>query len=118
MRTMQRRGVLGGLGAATMLGAPARLRAASQTTLRFVPQTDLTYLDPVVSTGYVTRNHGYMVFDTLYGFNADLRAEPQMVAGHRVEQNGLLWTLTLRDGLIWHDGEKVLARDCVASIQR
>jgi peptide/nickel transport system substrate-binding protein len=118
MRAVRRRGVLGGIGAAAVLGAPARVRAASTTTLRFVPQTDLTGLDPVVSTGYVTRNHGYMVFDTLYGFNADLRPEPQMVAGHRVEQDGLLWTLTLRDGLIWHDGEKVLARDCVASVRR
>ena len=41
-----------------------------------------------------------------------------MVDGHVVEDDGSCWTLTLRDGLIWHDGETVLARDCVASIRR
>ncbi|MFC3127381.1 ABC transporter substrate-binding protein [Pseudoroseomonas globiformis] len=116
---MQRRSLLQGLGAGTAaLALPARLRAASATTLRFTPQQDLITLDPVLSTGYITRNYAYMVYDTLYGMDAQYRATPQMVAGHRVEDDGLRWELTLRDGLLWHDGERVLARDCVASLQR
>lgn len=59
-----------------------------------------------------------MVFDTLYGQNGRFEASPQMVEGHTVENNGLLWKLRLREGLKWHDGEPVLARDCVASIPR
>ena len=66
----------------------------------------------------MTRNHGYMVFDTLYGIDGNFVAQPQMVEGHRTDDNGRLWELTLRDGLLWHDGEKVLSRDCVASIRR
>ncbi|WP_106409189.1 ABC transporter substrate-binding protein [Pseudoroseomonas deserti] len=113
---MLRRSLLQGIGAAAL--APAVVRAQSATTLRFIPQLDLAYLDPVFSTAYVSRNHGYLVFDTLYGVDANFAAHPQMVAGHVVENDGLLWKLTLRDGLTWHDGEKVLARDCVASIRR
>jgi peptide/nickel transport system substrate-binding protein len=59
-----------------------------------------------------------MVFDTLYGVDGSFRATPQMVEGHTIEADGKLWTLTLRDGLLWHDGERVLASDCVASIRR
>ncbi|MCQ4158336.1 ABC transporter substrate-binding protein [Roseomonas sp. GC11] len=121
---MLRRNFLQGLGTASLgaslgtVAAPALVRAAGATTLRFIPQLDLAYLDPVYSTAYVSRNHGYLVFDTLYGVDTDFNVHPQMVAGHVVEEEGRLWTLTLREGLLWHDGEKVLARDCVASIRR
>ena len=114
---MKRRAILAGLAAAP-LARPALLRAAEATTLRFIPQVDLAFLDPHWTTAYVTRNHGYMVFDTLYGQDASYAAQPQMVAGHTVEDDGKLWTLTLRPGLMWHDGTPVLARDCAASIRR
>jgi peptide/nickel transport system substrate-binding protein len=104
--------------AAAALAAPAITRAASASTLRFIPQADLTILDPVWTTAYVTRNHGFMVFDTLYGQDGGYNASPQMVAGHVIENDGKLWTLSLRDGLQFHDGQKVLARDCVASVTR
>jgi peptide/nickel transport system substrate-binding protein len=59
-----------------------------------------------------------MVFDTLFGMDNQTRMQPQMLDGFSVEDDGKLWKLKLRDGLLWHDGEKVLARDCVASIAR
>ena len=89
--------------------------------LKWIPQTDLTVLDPVWTTAYITRTHSYLVFDLLYGQRGpagEYRGAPQMVAGHVVENNGKNWKLTLRDGLVFHDGQKVLARDCVASIER
>ena len=107
----------GGL-AAGGLAMPGLARAASETTLRFVPQIDLAFLDPHWTTADITRNHGYMVFDTLYGQDGQFRATPQMVEGHTTSQDGLLWQLRLRDGLLWHDLTPVLARDCVASITR
>ena len=107
------------MGAGTAgLFAPSFLRAQAATTLRFTPQQDLVTLDPVTTTAYATRNHGYMVFDTLYGMDSRFQATPQMVEGHRVEDEGRRWDLTLREGLRWHDGERVLARDCVASLER
>ena len=113
---MQRRTFLATSAAA--LALPAAVRAQSQTTLRFIPQIDLTFLDPHWTTAYVTRNYGYMVFDTLFGQDGSFAYTHQMLAGHVVENDNKLWKLTLRDGLFWHDGERVLARDCVASIRR
>jgi peptide/nickel transport system substrate-binding protein len=75
-------------------------------------------LDPIWTAAYVTRNHAMMVFDTLYGTDTAYRVSPQMVAGDTTEDGGKTWNLTLRDGLLWHNDTKVLARDCVASIRR
>ncbi len=113
---MKRRTLLASATAA--FAAPAVSRAESRTTLRFIPQADLSIVDPHFNTAYVTRNHAYMVYDTLYGLNGKLQPSGQMVAGHVVDDAGKRWTLTLRDGLKWHDGTPVLARDCVASIRR
>lgn len=105
-------------GSTAVLAAPAVARARSERLLSFIPQNDPTVLDPIWTTAYVTRNHAFMIFDTLYGVDSAFTPQPQMVAGHTVEHDGRRWTLTLRDGLAWHDGERVLARDCVASIAR
>jgi peptide/nickel transport system substrate-binding protein len=115
---MQRRQFLEASAGLTALAAPRIGAAQGAKVLRFVPQADLSTLDPHWNTAYVTRNHGFMVFDTLYGTDADYAPQPQMVAGHVIEDDGKRWTLTLREGLRWHDGEPVLARDCVASIRR
>lgn len=102
----------------TALAAPRIARGADQRVLRFVPSTDLTLLDPTSTTAYVTRHHGYMVFDTLFGQDGSFQPQPQMVEGVTTGNDGRLWTLTLRAGLRFHDGEPVRGRDCVASLKR
>ena len=104
-------------GAAT-LAAPRIARAGMQRTITFVPHADLASLDPVWTTADVTRNFSSAVYDTLYGYDAQFVARPQMVAGHTTETDGLEWDLSLREGLKFHDGSPVLARDCVATIKR
>jgi len=115
---LSRRSLLRAAAAAPALALPSVVRAEAQTTLRFIPVIDLVFLDPIYATAQVTRNHGFMVYDTLYGMNAALEVSPQMLSGHVVSNDERQWDLTLRDGLVWHDGERVLARDCVASIRR
>ena len=117
---MKRRMLLGlaGAAAASALTAPHVASAQATNVLKFIPQSDLNSLDPMWIPAPNVRTHGYMVFDTLYGMNAQYGAEPQMVEGARVEQDGKLWDLTLREGLLFHDNTPVLARDCVASILR
>ncbi|MCO6418897.1 ABC transporter substrate-binding protein [Siccirubricoccus sp. KC 17139] len=110
-----RRGLLAA-GTAAAFAAPAL--AQRPRLLRFVPQADLSSLDPVWTTSNVTRNMGYMVYDTLYGSDAGFRPQPQMAAGHEEAEEGRRVTITLREGLTFHDGKKVLARDAVASIRR
>ena len=102
--------------AAASLAKPSVAQAAK--VLKFVPEADIAIVDPVWTTATVTRNHGYLVFDTLYGQNAAYGFEPQMVAGHTIEEDGKLWRLTLREGLRFHDGEPVRAQDVVPSIRR
>jgi len=99
------------------LARPALVRAASATTLKFIPYADLALLDPAVSA-FVTRNHVMMIYETLFAMDATGAARPHMLAGYKVEDDGLTWTLTLRDGLKFHDGTPVLARDAVASLRR
>jgi peptide/nickel transport system substrate-binding protein len=116
---MRRRDLLKSAAAgAAVLAAPGILRAEGAKTITFVPHADLASLDPVWTTADITRNYSLAVFDTLYGFDAEFRVQPQMVEGHRVENDGKQWDLTLRDGLKFHDGTPVLARDCVATIER
>jgi peptide/nickel transport system substrate-binding protein len=114
---MLRRTLLTGAAAAT-LARPALAQPAAARVLRYVPQSDLTVLDPVFTTAYITRHHSMMVYDQLYGLDSTLKPQPQMVEGHVVEQGGLFWRFTLREGLLFHDGEPVRGRDCIASIRR
>src|SRR6266446_9244103 len=116
---MRRRDLLNaGVAAAAALAMPRIARADKAKTLTFVPTSDLAVLDPVVTFNRPSRNYAYLVFDTLYGIDTNWQAQPQMVGGHEVDDDGLTWNLRLRDGLRFHDKEPVLARDVVASIRR
>jgi hypothetical protein len=106
--------VAGALGA---LSAPA-LAQGSSRVLRFVPEGNLNSPDPVWTTTTIAANHAMMIYDQLYARDANFMPQPQMVAGHELSDDRLTWTFTLRDGLLFHDGEKVRAADCVASVQR
>jgi peptide/nickel transport system substrate-binding protein len=87
-------------------------------TLRFVPHADLKILDPIWTTAYITRNHGYMIFDTLFALDESLKLQPQMVDKYTVSKDDMKYSFTLRDGLKFHDGAPVTAEDCVASLKR
>lgn len=113
---IRRRAVLAA--AASLLAAPAIAQDTRPRTLRFIPQANLTVLDPVWGTATVTNGHGNYVFDTLYGCDSKLVARPQMAEGHEVSPDGLIWRIKLRENLWFHDGTPVLARDCAASIAR
>ena len=113
---MRRRDLLAGSVAA--LAMPRIARSAASQVLKFIPQADLAVLDPVWTTTYQTRDHGFLVFDTLFGLDANFAAQPQMAEGAATEDGGKRWRITLRPDLLFHDGTKVLARDCAASVRR
>lgn len=104
--------------AAAALALPRVAAGQGAQILRMVPQANLTSLDPIWSTANITRNHGFMVYDTLYGMTSSLQPTPQMAAGHTIEDDGRRITITLRDGLGFHDNTPVRAQDAVASIKR
>ncbi|MGA0597543.1 ABC transporter substrate-binding protein [Enterovirga sp. CN4-39] len=116
---MDRRQFIAGAAATSAgLASPALAQGPSAQVLRFIPQADVTILDPLATTAYPTRNHGHMCWDTLYAQDENFVPRPQLAEGHVVEDDGRRWTFTLREGVLFHDGEKIRARDAVASIKR
>jgi peptide/nickel transport system substrate-binding protein len=99
-------------------GALAAQPLQAQTTLRAVMHSDLKIVDPIFTTAYITRNHGYMIYDTLFATDAKGEIKPQMVDKYTVSDDKLKWTFTLRDGLLFHDGAPVTSADVIASLQR
>lgn len=116
---MKRRHLLAGAGAAAVL--PSRFAIAQPArarTLRFVPQANLTLLDPIFTTALVTINHGWAIYDTLFGTDTQQNLKPQMAEGYTVSDDGRTYLIKLRDGLKFHNGEPVRAQDCAPSLKR
>jgi peptide/nickel transport system substrate-binding protein len=111
---MKRRTLL--TAAAASLARPAI--GATTKTLKFVPQSPLGSLDPIWTSAMTTRNVGFMIYDLLFGRDERMNPKPQMLEGYTIEDDGKRWVMKLRPNQFFHDGQKVLARDCVASINR
>src|SRR6516165_7133424 len=108
----------GALATGGIVAAPAISQRAAARTLRLVPHADLANFDPIWTTAYIARNAGLLVWDMLYGMDSKLQPQRQMVESESVSSDRLTWTFRLRPGLKFHDGEPVLAKDVVASINR
>jgi len=90
----------------------------AETTAKIVMQAPLRIVDPILTNAYITRNHGYMVFDTLFAMDANGAPQPEMVDSWTESPDKLTVTLTLRKGLAFHDGAPVTSEDVVASLKR
>ncbi len=105
------------LAASTAIMPAGTALAQDGETITAVMHSGLRVLDPIITTAHITRNHGYMIYDVLIAVNESFEVQPQM-ADFEVSDDGLTYTFTLRDGLMFHDGEPVTAADAVASLQR
>ena len=103
--------------AASTAIVPAGTALAQETEIVAVMHSGLRVLDPIITTAHITRNHGYMIYDVLLGQDENFAPQPQM-AEFTVSDDGLTYTFTLRDGLVFHDGAPVTAADAVASLER
>ena len=66
--------IVSGLLLAVSLASPAR----SESILRIVPHADLKNIDPIWTTAYISRNYGYMVYDTLFALDEELNVQPSI----------------------------------------
>jgi peptide/nickel transport system substrate-binding protein len=108
----------GAAAAMTGYGFKANAQSADKKTLKFIAQSDLRVLDPIWTTAYITRNHGYMVFDTLFAIDDKFKPHPQMVGDYSISPDKLTYRFKLRDGLKFHDGQPVRGIDCTTSLKR
>ena len=115
---MKRRELLAAAALAGALHRPSLAGGAATRTLRFIPEGNLANPDPIWTTTTVARNHGFLIYDTLFGVDRSLAPKPQMVEGYTLSDDKLAWTFRLREGLRFHDGTPVRGADCVASISR
>jgi peptide/nickel transport system substrate-binding protein len=99
-------------------GSQVMAQQHAGTTLRLVPHADLTVVDPQFIGVYITRNFGYLVYDTLFGMDREFRPQPEMVDTWQISDDKLTYTFRLREGLKFHDGQPVRAADAVASLKR
>ncbi len=117
MLGLLRRTVIGGL-ALAVAALPLTALAQKPSTLKIVMTSDLKVIDPIWVSAQIIRTHAYLVYDTLFALDADLKPQPQMVDSYTVSDDKLVYTFKLRDGLQWHDGKPVTAEDCVQSVKR
>jgi peptide/nickel transport system substrate-binding protein len=110
-------GIAGAIAMPAILGGRAHA-AETSGTVRVVPEVDLKVLDPIWTTALITGTHAFLIYDTLFAADREYQVHPQMVDKYERDEEGLTWRFMLRDGLGWHDGTPVTARDCVASIRR
>jgi peptide/nickel transport system substrate-binding protein len=118
-RTLLKRAAAAGAGGALVAVIGGRAQGEQgKPTVKVVPEVDLKVLDPVWTTALITATHALLVYDTLFAPDRQQRVHPQMVDKFARDEDGVTWRFELRDGLGWHDGTAVTARDCVASIRR
>jgi len=115
---MRRRDLIRGSAAAALPTRFAIAQSARARVLRFVPHANLTLLDPIFTTATVTINHGWAIYDALFGIDNQFRPRPQMAEGYTVSDDGRTYLIRLRDGLKFHNGEPVRAQDCAPSLAR
>lgn len=115
---IRRRQFMGAVLAVPLALAALPGTAQAESVLRVIPHADLKNLDPIWTTAYITRNHGYMIYDTLFAMDEDFKPQPQMVDTWETSEDSLTWTFVLRDGLMFHDGAPVTGADVVASLER
>lgn len=99
------------------LSAPL-VPARAETVLRYAASAEPRTLDSIVNVLSITHQHSYLVYDTLFALDETLTPRPQMVESVEASEDGRRRTLTLRPGLLFHDGRPVTAADAVASIRR
>ncbi|NCZ82724.1 MAG: ABC transporter substrate-binding protein, partial [Betaproteobacteria bacterium] len=92
--------------------------AAQEKVLNVVPHSNLAILDPIWTTAYMSRNHGYMIYDTLFATDAKNQIQPQMIESWLVSADKKVWEFKLRNGLEFHDGNPVTSEDVIASLNR
>ena len=88
------------------------------TTLRLNLASEPAYLDPALNSSVDGACLAAASFSGLYTYNEEGQPEPACATGYEVSEDGLNFTVTLREGLKWSDGSDLTAKDFEYSWKR
>jgi peptide/nickel transport system substrate-binding protein len=103
-------------GVVLVLGMAAQ--APAGTVLRIAADGDISDVDLHMTTHYLNRVVLLNVYDMLFALGEDMGPRPSLVDKYTVSPDGLVYTLTLRRGVKFHNGKTLDAKDVVYSITK
>ena len=92
--------------------------ANGSDTLRLNLSSEPDYLDPALNSSVDGACLAANSFSGLYTYNADGVCVPACAEGYEVSEDGLTYTVTLKEGLKWSDGSDLTAADFEYSWKR
>ena len=113
-------GMLTSTGATGRFPALARQDAEPQRggTLRIASTGQPATLDAQLSANRTVTLIAWNMHEALFTFDADYATVPMLAEGIEASEDGLTNTITLRQGVPFHNGEEMVANDVVASFNR
>jgi oligopeptide transport system substrate-binding protein len=89
-----------------------------EMVFRYNVGTEPETMDPHLSTGIPEATIMLQIYEGLTRLNEDGLPEPAMAETINVSDDGLVYTFSLRDGLMWSNGEPLTAEDFEKSWKR
>lgn len=72
---------------------------------------EIESLNPMVIWSVAAYELMYLTYNHLISFDEDLNVTPELAESWEVDEDGMLWTFYLQEGVTWHDGEPFTADD-------
>ncbi|MCL4188016.1 MAG: ABC transporter substrate-binding protein [Rhodobacteraceae bacterium] len=108
----------GALALGAVLSSGTAMAQVMGGTAVFVQGSNPPSLDAMVTSSQASRNINMNVYETLYGFSDAIQPIPILAEGVEISADGLTYVFTLRQGVKFHNGKEMTARDVKASLER
>jgi ABC-type transport system substrate-binding protein len=102
---------------ARQAGQPAGPQPKRGGTLTMAIQKDMALMNPLVGTKSTDQSIRELMFEPLLNFDAQSKLQPQLAESWDLSSDGRLYTLKLRQGVKFHNGQEMTAEDVKFSIE-
>lgn len=86
-------------------------------TLVAAIDTDPGQLNPAITTSGAVHTASELMYNGLVGLSPSLEPEPELAESWEITDDGATYTFTLRDDVVWHDGEAFTSADVKFSFE-
>ena len=87
-------------------------------TLKVVMHAGTTTLDPVFSQFQIVGNVATQMYENIFAWDGNLEPAPRLAHSFSLSSDLKTYTITIRDGVTFHDGTAFTAADAAQSIRR